>query len=221
MSGGSYLATSPNISYKKLLNGLREKNFAIHAWSYVPGFDHQAQANEAWKKLRECRIKLESRIGKESFSPIRIGHSLGCKLHLISPDGGRKSRRFVGLSFNNYKADQSIPILGRVKRKLNIQTEFSPSPSQTMSMVRKNYIQANNLLIRFENDRIDQSSLLLDQLKRRTNDNSKLITLDGNHLSPAGYDFKELLFEGIDENKTYKSQSMKKLIDTIFKYAIE
>ena len=30
MIGGSYLSASPNISYKKLLNALSEKNIAIH-----------------------------------------------------------------------------------------------------------------------------------------------------------------------------------------------
>ena len=105
MIGGSYLGISPNISYKRLLEGLSKKNIAIHAWNYIPGFDHQAQANEAWKEFRECRFKLESRIGIKSYKPIRLGHSLGCKLHLISPDRGRISKLFIGLSFNNFKAD--------------------------------------------------------------------------------------------------------------------
>ena len=86
MIGGSYLAATPNISYKTLLNSLSQKNIAIHAWSYIPSLDHQAQANEAWKDLRKCRLKLESRIGNISYEPIRLGHSLGCKLHLIAPD---------------------------------------------------------------------------------------------------------------------------------------
>ena len=102
MIGGSYLAATPNISYKTLLNCLSQRNIAIHAWSYIPSLDHQAQANEAWKDLRDCRLKLEARIGKISYEPIRIGHSLGCKLHLIAPDGGRKSKLFIGISFNNF-----------------------------------------------------------------------------------------------------------------------
>ncbi len=81
MIGGSYLSASPNISYKRLLEGLSKRNFAIHAWCYLPGFDHQEQSNQAWRDLRTCRLKLESRIGNKSFETIKIGHSLGCKLH--------------------------------------------------------------------------------------------------------------------------------------------
>ena len=63
MIGGSYLGISPNISYKRLLEGLGKKNIAIHAWNYIPGFDHQAQANEAWKEFREW-VKI---INPEAF----------------------------------------------------------------------------------------------------------------------------------------------------------
>ena len=54
MIGGSYLSVTPNITYKSLLESLILKKFAIHAWSYIPSFDHQAQANDAWKCLRKC-----------------------------------------------------------------------------------------------------------------------------------------------------------------------
>ena len=136
MIGGSYLAASPNISYKKLLHSLAKKNFAIHTWSYIPGFDHQSQANEAWKDLRKCRLKLESRIVNISYKTIRIGHSLGCKLHLIAPDGGRNCNGLVAISFNNFKADKSIPMLRKMSKRLNFQTEFSPSPIETLNLIR-------------------------------------------------------------------------------------
>jgi Protein of unknown function (DUF1350) len=46
--GGSYLAATPQLSYRRLLDTLAGRGWCIHAWSYVPGFDHQSQANEAW-----------------------------------------------------------------------------------------------------------------------------------------------------------------------------
>ena len=61
--GGSYLAATPHLTYRRLFEGLIEHNIAIHAWSYIPGFDHQIQANNAWKNLRYCRKKLEDRVG--------------------------------------------------------------------------------------------------------------------------------------------------------------
>jgi hypothetical protein len=50
--GGSYLAATPQLSYRRLLEALARRGLEIHAWSYVPGFDHQAQANEAWRLFR-------------------------------------------------------------------------------------------------------------------------------------------------------------------------
>ncbi len=220
MIGGSYLGISPNISYKRLLEGLSSKNIAIHAWSYLPGFDHQLQANEAWKDFRECRNKLALRIGNESFNPVRLGHSLGCKLHLISPDRGRKSKAFIGLSFNNFKADSSIPMLGKLKKKVNINSEFSPSPLETMNIISKQYIQPRNLLIRFKDDEIDQTKLLLQHLQIRKRDNSIVIDLRGNHLTPANSGFKNLLSDISIENN-YKVDELGSLIDTIYSYATE
>jgi len=50
--GGSYLAATPQISYRRLLEGLTQRGLAVHAWSYVPGFDHQLQARQAWSSMR-------------------------------------------------------------------------------------------------------------------------------------------------------------------------
>ena len=80
--GGSYLATNPQISYRRMLEGLAARQLAVHAWSYVPGFDHQLQAREGWQALRACRSALNQRLGKE-LMPVRVGHSLGYKLHLL------------------------------------------------------------------------------------------------------------------------------------------
>ena len=106
--GGSYLAATPQLSYRRLLEDLGQLNIAVHAWAYVPGFDHQALAREAWSELREARRRLIERSG--SLPPsLRLGHSLGCKLLLLAPDGGRGSNSLVALSFNNFAADARFP----------------------------------------------------------------------------------------------------------------
>ena len=109
--GGSYLAATPQVSYRRLLEGLVSRDIAVHAWSYIPGFDHQNQARQAWSDLRRARRQLEERSGRLR-APLRRGHSLGCKLHLLARDGGRGSCGLVALSFNNFEADRSIPPLG-------------------------------------------------------------------------------------------------------------
>jgi hypothetical protein len=85
--GGSYLAATPQLSYRRLLEALAARGQRVHAWSYVPGFDHQSQANDAWRRFRRARAELTDR--DDGLRPLRLGHSLGCKLHLLAPDGGR------------------------------------------------------------------------------------------------------------------------------------
>jgi len=182
--GGSYLAATPQLSYRRLLEGLADRELAIHAWSYVPGFDHQLQARQAWSSLRKCRTRLQDRLG-ERLPTLKLGHSLGCKLHLLAPDGGRSGLGFIGLSFNNFTADQSIPFLGAVAPSLGVNTEFSPSPRETLRLIQCHYLQTRNLVVRFGNDQLDQSPDLIATLQARTDDASELCQLPGDHLTPA------------------------------------
>ena len=175
--GGSYLAATPQLSYRRLLEALARRGLEIQAWSYVPGFDHQAQANEAWRLFRAAR--------PETLPALRLGHSLGCKLHLLAPDNGRGCSGLVALSFNNFSAERSVPLLAELGPRLGISSEFSPSPSETLRLVGRNYLQPRNLLVRFNRDGIDQSRRLLAVLQKRPDDHSQLLELPGDHLTPA------------------------------------
>ncbi len=211
--GGSYLATSPNLSYRRLIEKLTNYNFAVHAWSYIPGLDHQTQANDAWKSLRNCKQKLQIRIGRELQS-IRLGHSLGCKLHLLAPDGGRNCKALIALSFNNFTAEKSIPMLGELGQKLGFKSEFSPSPKETLRLVYSHYLQRNNLLVKFLDDHLDQSDELLACLNRRTFDSSDILTLEGNHLTPASAGIRKSIFGNLS-NDEYKTITLNKLAEAI------
>ena len=197
--GGSYISIKPEVAYKKLIEGLLQKNYAVHTWSYIPNFDHQIQANQAWKQFRLSRKILEKRVGSKQ-KLIRLGHSLGCKLHLLAPDGGRNCHGLVAISFNNFKADKSIPMLRKVSARLNFQTEFSPSPYETLNLIRDHYEQINNLLIRFKNDNLDQNNSLLKSLRARDLDKSEMIQFDGNHLTPVSLGIREKL---LNSNSQY------------------
>ena len=207
--GGSYISIRPEVTYKRLISGFLKRNFAVHSWGYVPNFDHQLQANYAWKQFRQSRKIFEKRVGLKPKS-IKLGHSLGCKLHLLAPDGGRNCDGLVAISFNNFKADKSIPMLGKVSQKLNFQTEFSPSPLETLFFIREHYEQVNNLLIRFKGDNLDQNNLLLKSLKARDYDKSKIIQLDGNHLTPVSLGIRERLLKS-----NFKTSLKYKKIDLI------
>lgn len=182
--GGSYLATNPQISYRRLLEGLAARQLAIHAWNFVPGFDHQLQALEGWQALRSCRAALKQRLGKD-LVPVRVGHSLGCKLHLLAPDGGRNSLALAALSFNNFTAERSIPLLGTLAPSLGVVTEFSPGPEETLRLIERYYLQPNNLVIRFGKDQLDQSQDLMAALSKRAEDQSQFQQMQGDHLTPA------------------------------------
>ena len=211
--GGSYISIKPEITYKRLISGFLQRNFAVHSWSYIPNFDHQIQANNAWKQLRLSRNILEKRVGCIP-KLIRLGHSLGCKLHLLAPDGGRNCNGLVAISFNNFKADKSIPMLKKMSKRLNFQTEFSPSPVETLNLIREHYEQINNILIRFKNDNLDQNNLLIKSLKERDFDKSEIIQLDGNHLTPVSYGLREKLLKSNFQN-SLKYKKIDLIVDQI------
>ena len=211
--GGSYFSASPQISYKNLLEGLSEQNFAIHAWSYIPGLDHQSLANAAWKELRYCRKILNDRLQRD-ISVVRIGHSLGCKLQLLAPDGGRNCNGVISISFNNFSAVKSIPLISEITPKLGINAEFSPSPNETIEIIGNNYFQKKNLIINYSNDKLDESNLLIKILKRRINDQSEIVLIRGDHLTPISTGFRRKLL-GDFANTAVKNRSINDLIKII------
>lgn len=211
--GGSYLAATPQISYRRLLESLARQGLAIQAWSYVPGFDHQAQANEAWKLFRAAR--------PSSGTPLlRLGHSLGCKLHLLAPDNGRGSDGLVALSFNNFSAERSVPLLAELGPRLGIQSEFSPSPSETLRLVGANYGQPRNLLVRFNRDGIDQSRRLLEVLHQRPGDQSELLEQSGDHLTPASAGLRQNLL-GSWADDPARQRQIDSLAETICRWWLQ
>lgn len=209
--GGSYLAASPQISYRRLLEALAARGWAVRAWSYVPGFDHQSQANEAWRAFRQARERVP---GPEGRSVLRLGHSLGCKLHLLAPDNGRTCSGLAALSFNNFSAERSVPLLSEFAQQFGFRTEFSPSPTETLRQVGYSYRQPRNLLVRFRGDGLDQSRRLLGVLKERPDDATSLLELPGDHLTPASAGLrKQLLGDWADDPS--RQRQIDRLAETI------
>ena len=208
--GGSYLAASPQLSYRRMLEALASLGWRVRAWSYVPGFDHQDQANLAWRRFRQLR-------GADG-AVLRLGHSLGCKLHLLAPDGGRGSSALVALSFNNFSAERSIPLLAELGQQFNFRSEFSPSPEQTLTQVALTYRQPRNLLVRFNRDQIDQSKRLIGVLQARPDDASLLQELPGDHLAPASAGLRQNLL-GKWADDPARQQALERIARTIDTWA--
>ncbi len=212
--GGSYLATRPDFAYKRFIENLLKKNYAVHAYRYIPQFDHQEISSNAWKDFKKCKNVLFKRVSKE-LKTVRVGHSLGCKLHLISPDGGRNCEKFISISFNNFSANKSIPLLKKISKKLDFRSEFSPSPARTLKIINDTYIQNKNLLIKFDDDKLDQTESLLSVLKLRENDNSKGLLMKGSHTLIASAGLREdFLGEWADDDLKRKTiEKISHLID--------
>ncbi|MFN9630216.1 MAG: DUF1350 family protein [Cyanobacteriota bacterium] len=209
--GGSYLATTPHISYRRLLEALVARGWRLRAWSYVPGFDHQSQANEAWRAFRQAREQTPLPTGKPV---VRLGHSLGCKLHLLAPDNGRGCSGMAALSFNNFSAERSVPLLGELGQQFGFRSEFSPSPAETLRLVGRSYRQPRNLLVRFRNDGLDQSRRLHAVLQERPDDATTLLDLPGDHLTPASAGLRrQLLGDWADDPA--RQRQIDRLADTI------
>ncbi len=213
--GGSYLAATPQLSYRRLLEALAARGCRILAWSYVPGFDHQSQANEAWRAFRAARADEG---GPGPTRRLRLGHSLGCKLHLLAPDGGRGCDGLVALSFNNFSAERSVPLLAEMGQQFGFRSEFSPSPQQTLAQVSDSYRQPRNLLVRFRRDGLDESPPLLAALQARAGDASELLELPGDHLTPASAGVRRnLLGDWADDPA--RQRQIERLAETVLQWS--
>ena len=142
-------------------------------------------------------------------------HSLGCKLHLLAPDGGRGCRGLAALSRNNF-ADRSIPLLGTVAPALGVVTEFSPGPEETLKLIQRYYLQPNNLVVRFGDDALDQSPDLLQALQSRDQDASEFLQMSGDHLTPASAGLRQgLLGDWADDPA--KKKRIRRLTDALLR----
>ncbi|MEI6031451.1 MAG: DUF1350 family protein [Synechococcaceae cyanobacterium ELA739] len=214
--GGSYLAATPQLSYRRLLEAFSLQGWSVRAWSYVPAFDHQSQANEAWRSLRRDR-QQEQDAGRAGSRVLRLGHSLGCKLHLLAPDGGRGCGALAALSFNNFSAERSVPLLAEMGQQFGFRSEFSPSPQETLRQVAAEYQQPRNLLVRFRRDELDQSPRLLEALHQRHQDASELLELPGDHLTPASAGLRRQLL-GTWADDPSRQRQIERLVETISRW---
>ena len=188
--GGAFVATAPQVTYRLLLEYLAEKGFVVVATPFINTLDHKAIAENVLLNFERALVRLEDRGIINGYLPIYgLGHSMGCKLHLLIGSMHPVERAGnILISFNNYAAKEAIPLLEQLNSTINV--EFTPSPSETNSIVQEHYRIRRNLLIRFRNDTIDQSKILTEILQSRFGEMAIAKTLTGNHLTPLGQDIK-------------------------------
>ncbi len=187
--GGAFVAAAPQLTYRWLLEQLAAQGYAIIATPFVNTLDHQAIAKSVWQSFERTLVQLQSTtVLSKRYLPIYgIGHSMGCKLHLLIGSFFPIERAGnIFISFNNYAAGDAIPLVQQFGPTLSI--EFTPSPLETNTIVRELYSVRRNLVIKFTNDTIDQSAALTQILQQRFPELVTAQTLIGNHTTPLGQD---------------------------------
>jgi hypothetical protein len=216
--GGAFVATAPQVTYRSLLEYLARQGYAVVATPFVNTLDHTAIAQRVHRLSNLVLEYLQDEVIRMRSLPIYgVGHSMGCKLHLLMGSLFPIERAGnILISFNNYPARRSIPMLEQVSQfskftaqfasqfatqlaaQLNPQlgqnalvipafdVEFTPSPEETNDLIANHYQVRRNLLIKFTQDEIDQTRSLTDALLYRFPELTTVQILKGNHLTPLG-----------------------------------
>lgn len=189
--GGAFVATAPHLTYRWLLEQLAREGYAVIATPFVNTLNHSAIARDVLNRFETTLDRLQARtILSKRYLPIYgIGHSMGCKLHLLIGSLFPVERAGnILISFNNYPATRAIPFIEQLNINPAFNVEFTPSPIETNALIAQHYGVRRNLLIKFTNDDIDQT-LSLNQVLQESFPNLVTIqTLRGNHLTPLGQD---------------------------------
>ncbi len=74
-------------------------------------------------------------------------------------------------------------------------------------------------MIKFKNDTLDQNDLLLKSLKKRPNDKSIIMSLDGNHLTPVSLGLREKILKS-NHQTSLKYEQIDLIVDQLTHWKI-
>jgi len=125
--GGAFVASAPQVTYRWLLEQLAKHQYAVIATPFDSAlgraaFDHEAIARSALLRFESALDYLRDRQRLSTDLPIYgVGHSLGCKLHLLGNSLFEAERAGnILLAFNNYSAKRAIPFFEQVSQASNV-----------------------------------------------------------------------------------------------------
>ena len=189
--GGAFLAAAPHLTYRWLLEEIAGQGYAVVATPFINTFDHKAIASEVIESFQWCleQLKLARKLPQKYLPIYGLGHSMGCKLHLLA--GSLFSLERAGnilISYNNFPARKSIPLADNLPADFPF--EFAPSPAQTNQIIARGYRVRRNLLVKFNSDDLDQTLSIHPILENRFPNMVTIKRLAGNHLTPLSQEIK-------------------------------
>lgn len=121
--GGAFVSAAPQLTYRWLLEQLAKQGYAIIATPFDSAFDrnsfdHGAIARSTLLRFESALEYLQQRRLREQDLPVYgLGHSLGCKLHLLNNSLFEAERAGnILMAFNNYPAKRAIPLYDQVSQ---------------------------------------------------------------------------------------------------------
>ncbi|MGL5082511.1 MAG: DUF1350 family protein, partial [Microcoleaceae cyanobacterium] len=186
--GGAFVAAAPQMTYRWILEPLAQQGYAVIATPFVNTLDHGAIAKEVLWTFEDGLEDLFATLKLRRSLPIYgLGHSMGCKVHLlIGSLFPVKRAGNILVSFNNYAARKSIPLVEQISQLVDV--EFTPSPEEMNRLVQDHYTVRRNLLIQFTKDTLDQTTGLSQILEARFPGMTTVQRLSGDHLTPMSQD---------------------------------
>jgi|NOAtaT_6_FD_contig_61_1693001_length_1398_multi_2_in_0_out_0_1 hypothetical protein len=228
--GGAVLGSYPHIAYSELLHRISSKtNSSVIAVPYPIGLNHfdisklcEKQFQQAVTHMEENMYTAQPPSSKSIVCSLPIyvlGHSLGCKLHLIRMSAVKNSwenLKGIGfVSFNNYGLSQSVSMAKSFASSLNGEAQKKPSNDETQIMdiffnfveqaaqgigfdFSPNPVETERMIrLKFTNElqekcrvfQFDQDELDCTQQFIRCCPNASVSTLPGTHLTPVYLQF--------------------------------
>lgn len=202
--GGAFTGLAPQIVYSALLEDLADAGYGILAPRYTTDTQHRLTAHQ----LAHTFLSVQDRLGLLTIPTFGLGHSLGCKLHLlacVAHQGLQLRRRgniFIAYSNSSYaEAVPWGPAFQSLSQRLGSPDwldpgqwigEFDPSPAQTRILIEVDYTISSHLLVKLDQDSIDDMAELLPLLQQKFGSGVTYRQLVGNHGTSAGgpYPFK-------------------------------
>jgi hypothetical protein len=125
--GGAFVAAAPQVTYRSLLEHLAEQGYLVIATPFINTFNHTEMAQRSLHRFNLALEQIYEDVPAWRSLPIYgIGHSMGCKLHLLIGSLYPQERAGnVLISFNNYPAKRSIPLLEQASQFSQLASQFA------------------------------------------------------------------------------------------------